>query len=45
MGALIVRILQILVGPRAVALFSALIPILLALQTFIGLSAAVAVQP
>ena len=45
MGALIVRILQILVGPRAVALFSALIPILLALQTFFGLSAAVAVQP
>ena len=45
MGALIVRILQILVGPRAVALFTALIPILLAIQTFFGLSAAVAVQP
>jgi hypothetical protein len=45
MGALIARILQILVGPRAVALFTALIPILLAIQTFFGLSAAVAVQP
>jgi len=45
MGTVIARILQILVGPRAVALFSALIPILLAIQTFFGLSAAVAVQP
>jgi len=45
MGAVIARILQALIGPRAVALFSALIPILLALQTFFGLSAAVAIQP
>jgi hypothetical protein len=43
--AYITRILALLVSPRAAALFTALIPILLALQTFFGLSAAVSVQP
>jgi hypothetical protein len=43
--AYITRILALLVSPRAAALFTALIPILLAIQTFFGLSAAVAVQP
>ena len=45
MGAVIARILALLVGPRAVALFAALIPILIAIEAFLTLSLTVRTQP